>query len=180
VKWLFDEALETCPVCGTKLTDFWPVESLLADYRAECLYADYVLAIAREGESVVGASRGWSMRTEELDHHLNAGVADHLRAVPNIAGTLQSLFPGTNRFAYEASVFVLPGLRGCGIARELTHLVQHQLWDSGLRVFTIRTKMADPPAVTYPWYLKNSYLPVSSYPDADRRVVLARIHHKRP
>lgn len=179
VKWLFSDAPDRCPTCGTETTDFWPVEGLLADYRAASLHADNVLVVAHEGESVVGAYHGWSMGREELDRHLNAGTAERLRAVPNVADTLRSLFPGTERFAYEASIFVLPDRQGRGIAGELTRMGQRMLWDRGLRVFTMRTKTY-PHAATYPWYLKNGYRLVSSYPDADRRVVLARAHNDRP
>lgn len=180
VKWLFAEAPERCPQCGGGLADFWPIEGLLADYRADAVRPDYVFVAAYEGERVVGSFRGWSMTAEELDHHLNDGLPERLRAAPPLLAALRERFPGVDRFAYESSIFVLPGLQGRGIGKHMTRMGQQVLWDRGLRVFAMRTKTF-PHAVTFPWYSKGlDYESLAAYPDADRRVVLARAHLARP
>lgn len=179
-KWTFDEAPERCPACGAELADFWPAEALLADYRADAGRANYAFVVAYDGERVVGAFRGWSMTGRELDRHLNDGLPSRRRATPPLAGALRTRFPGVTRFAYESSVFLLPGYRGRGIGGRATQIGQRLLWDAGLRAFVVRTKTS-PPAVTYPWYSDGlDYERIAAYDDADKRVVLARFHAVRP
>ncbi len=180
VKWLFAEAPKRCPVCDAPTTDFWSVEELLTDYRIDSARDNYAFVAAYDGPRVVGSFRGWSMMPGELDHHLSAGIEKRLWAMPSIAEALQTRFPEAVEFAYESSIFVLPAYQGRGIGKHLTQLGQQLLWDSGLRAFVMRTKTF-PPAVTYPWYANRlGYELLSSYPDADHRVILARAHHERP
>ena len=35
IKWLFSEAPVRCPRCDNELSDYWPIEGLLADYRVD-------------------------------------------------------------------------------------------------------------------------------------------------
>lgn len=171
VKWKLSAAPALCPTCRTSTTEFWPIATILEDMRHEMQKPDAVFVIARIAEEIVGGCWGFSANPEEMEAHLNKGIA-HEAQVTGIAGYIHA-YHGGHRIAYQDEIFVAPSMQGLGVGRELFAKRYEGFRERGLDGFMLRTKM-NPPSRSYLWFRgKWGYTIAGRYPDEDQRVVLA-------
>lgn len=169
-KWNLRTAPDACDTCGRPTKEFWPIPGIIGDMRAEMQRPDAVFVVARMGVEIIGGCWGFSASPEELEEHLNHGVADEAQ-VRGVADYLRAMH--VSRVAYQDEIFVKPGMQGLGIGRKLFLQRYRGFRDRGLDHFMLRTKM-NPPSNSYLWFgARWRYAIVGRYPDADQRVVLA-------
>lgn len=171
-KWNYSGAPSTCPDCGGVLDDFWTIEKIIEDMESELSLPDAVGVLARIDRQVVGACWGFSAEPEELEAHVNHGLAEEAQ-VTGVATWLRRAFPLAERVGYQDEIFVRQNQQGRKIGKVLFALRLKWFMERGLRVFTLRTKR-NPPSISYRWFANGwGYETVAEYPDEDARVVLA-------
>jgi len=145
-----------------KSSEYWP-SSVVANDLLHEISPDSSCWLALEGERVVGFCWGYPISSNNLEKKL---------LLPGLAAKILKHYGEDATVAYQDDMGVLKPYRGQGIARKLFLLRLHGFLQKNLAIGLVRTK-ADPPTVTYKWFLSMGYEVLDRYASPDNRVILS-------
>lgn len=156
--------LPVCPDCQIGLVEYWPAEQVEQDILHEVGSNDSWCWLVVDLSRLIGFCWGYTISVANLERKLGvslAGLCERFKLDLN------------SEVAYQDELGILHEYRGTGLGRGLVINRLNDFLTNGLQIGVMRTQ-AEPPTVTYGWYLRKGYEVVARYPVGDNRVVMAR------